>query len=75
MFDETKQKNIKVQHLMHSPPEVIFPNENMQKVMDKFEKSGAWNLPVVEEGVYLGFISKSRIFNAYRKRLMRQNLE
>jgi hypothetical protein len=38
--------------------------------MDKFEKSGAWNLPVVEDGRYLGFVSKSRIFNSYRKKLI-----
>ncbi|MCH7414142.1 chloride channel protein [Belliella sp. R4-6] len=75
MFDEAKQQEMKIQQLMHSPPDVIYPEETMQKVMDKFEKSGAWNLPVVEDGVYLGFISKSRIFNAYRKRLIRQNLE
>jgi CIC family chloride channel protein len=75
MFDKEKQEAIQISQLMHSPPEVIFPNENMQSVMQKFESSGAWNLPVVEEGRYLGFISKSRIFNAYRKRLIRQNQE
>ena len=40
--------------------------------MEKFEKSGAWNLPVIEDNKYLGFVSKARIFNAYRKRLIRQ---
>jgi chloride channel protein, CIC family len=73
MFDPEKQESVKISQLMHSPPDIILPNESMQHVMDKFEKSGAWNLPVVEDGVYLGFISKSRIFNAYRKRLQRQN--
>ncbi|MFN3803003.1 chloride channel protein [Belliella pelovolcani] len=73
MFDPGKQESVKISQLMHSPPDIILPNESMQHVMDKFEKSGAWNLPVVEDGVYLGFISKSRIFNAYRKRLQRQN--
>ncbi|SNS12135.1 chloride channel protein, CIC family [Belliella buryatensis] len=73
MFDAEKQESVKISQLMHSPPDIILPNESMQHVMDKFEKSGAWNLPVVEDGVYLGFISKSRIFNAYRKRLQRQN--
>jgi len=75
MFDPEKQEKIKVNQLMHSPPEVIFLHENMQTVMQKFERSGAWNLPVLQEGKYLGFISKSRIFNAYRKRLIRQNQE
>jgi CIC family chloride channel protein len=47
----------------------------MQSVMMKFEKSGAWNLPVIDEGKYIGFVSKSRIFNAYRKKLIRQQLD
>jgi CIC family chloride channel protein len=73
MFDSESQKTLKVKQLMHSPPEVINSNENMQNVMDKFEKSGAWNLPVTDSGKYLGFISKARIFHAYRKKLIRQN--
>jgi CIC family chloride channel protein len=38
----------------------------MDTVMKKFKESGAWNLPVIHNGKYVGFISKSRIFNAYR---------
>lgn len=70
MFDSEKQTTVEVKTLMHSPPEILLSNENMQKAMDKFEKSGAWNLPVVEDGRYLGFVSKSRIFNSYRKKLI-----
>ncbi|MEX2592556.1 MAG: chloride channel protein [Anditalea sp.] len=73
MFDKDKQETLLVNQFMHSPPDNISPIEGMQEVMDKFERSGAWNLPVVENGKYIGFISKSRIFNAYRKRLIRQN--
>lgn len=72
MFDVEKQETLLVKQLMHSPPEVLLVTENMQSAMEKFEKSGAWNLPVIEEGRYLGFVSKSRIFNTYRKRLIRQ---
>ncbi len=72
MFDSIKQDSIKVRDLMHSPPEILLTTENMQMAMRKFEESGAWNLPVIENGRYLGFVSKSRIFNAYRKRLVRQ---
>nr|WP_087940419.1 chloride channel protein [Algoriphagus faecimaris] len=72
MFDSEKQSTQRIGSLMHSPPEILLSTENMQKAMDKFEKSGAWNLPVVDDGVYLGFVSKSRIFNSYRKRLIRQ---
>ncbi|WP_225586863.1 chloride channel protein [Algoriphagus sp. Y33] len=72
MFDREKQEKILIRELMHSPPEILLATENMQKAMEKFELSGAWNLPVIEEGKYLGFVSKSRIFNAYRKRLIKQ---
>ena len=42
----------------------------MDSVMRKFEKTGAWNLPVVDdERRYVGFVSKSKIFNAYREEL------
>jgi len=74
MFDESKRNSVLIKDLMHSPPEVLLATENMQSVMDKFEKSGAWNLPVINDERYLGFISKSRIFNAYRKKLIRQRL-
>ena len=44
--------------------------EKMESVMNKFEFTGAWNLPVVDEtGKYLGFVSKSKIFSAYREQL------
>ncbi len=75
MFDREKQEQAQVSELMHSPPDTIRPSESMREVMEKFEKTGAWNLPVVDNGRYLGFISKSRIFNAYRNRLMRQQQE
>ena len=60
---------------MHSPPEILFSTENMQSAMEKFERSGAWNLPVVENNTYLGFVSLAKIFNAYRKILQRQKEE
>lgn len=72
MFDSKKQETVLIRQLMHSPPDVLLVTENMQSAMEKFEKSGAWNLPVVKDGKYLGFVSKSRIFNTYRKRLIRQ---
>ncbi len=72
MFDQEAQEETLVSTLMHAPPDKIGTDENMQDVMDKFERTGAWNLPVLEDGKYIGLISKSRIFNAYRNRLMQQ---
>ena len=68
MFDDEAREHLLVQTLMHNPPAQITPQENMQSVMSKFEITGAWNLPVIDNGKYIGFVSKSRIFNSYRKK-------
>ena len=55
---------------MQPAPDYLAPDESMDSVMRKFEKTGAWNLPVVgPERQYLGFLSKSKIFSAYRSEL------
>lgn len=75
MFDTESQKNVIVGTLMHRPPESVSSKENMQQVMGKFEKTGSWNLPVIDNEQYIGIVSKSRIFNAYRTKLKRQHKE
>lgn len=75
MFDEDSRKNVIVKTIMQKPPASVSPREDMQSVMNKFEVTQVWNLPVIENGKYIGFISKSRIFNAYRKKLIRQTAE
>ncbi len=74
MFDHGKYDDVFVNSLMHTPPASVSPHENMQSVMAKFEATGAWNLPVLDNGIYVGFLSKSRIFNTYRNKLRRQNI-
>ncbi len=73
MFDEESRKKIKVRELMHRPPTFVELRDSMNTVMNKFEITNAWNLPVIDEGKYVGFLSKSRIFNAYRTKLRRKN--
>jgi len=75
MFDEEARKKIVVNSIMQKPPASVSTKEKMQSVMNKFEVTQAWNLPVIDDGVYVGFISKSRIFNAYRNKLIRQTAE
>ena len=59
-----------VYNYMLSAPAYVHPDESMESVMAKFERTGAWNLPVVDgDRIYIGFVSKSRIFNAYRQEL------
>ena len=72
MFDEQSRISVKVKELMHAPPASVSSHDKMQSVMSKFEKTGAWNLPVIDDDKYVGFVSKSRIFNAYRTKLKRQ---
>ncbi|PIB37329.1 chloride channel protein [Reichenbachiella sp. 5M10] len=73
MFDSEKRKEIIIKQVMQLPPAEVGPDDSMEEVMNKFEITQAWNLPVIENGKYLGFLSKSRIFNAYRTRLISQN--
>jgi chloride channel protein, CIC family len=71
MFEKERYATTLVKDLMIMPPEIISPDEKMDSVMKKFNESGVWNLPVVKNRKYIGFISKSTIFNAYRAELVR----
>lgn len=71
MFDTTLYKTTTVETFMHSAPEYIFyRQDSMQQVMKKFQDSGAWNLPVIKDGKYYGFVSKSKLLTAYRRQLI-----
>ncbi|MBR1570340.1 MAG: chloride channel protein [Bacteroidales bacterium] len=70
MFQTGLYEKKHVYNYMRTAPEYVFPEESMDSVMRKFEKTGAWNLPVIrEDRTYLGFLSKSKIFSAYREEL------
>ncbi|PCJ80331.1 MAG: chloride channel protein [Bacteroidetes bacterium] len=67
MFDRDRYENTLVKDLLVVPDNCIIENEKMESVMSKFEMSGAWNLPVISnKGKYIGYVSRSRLFNAYR---------
>ncbi len=71
MFDQKLYKTVKASELMHSPPGIIdLKADKMTDVMRKFQDTGAWNLPVIKDGVYYGFISKSKLLTAYRRKLI-----
>lgn len=67
MFRPNLYKKMYVGNFMTSPPAVIEITDSMDAVMKTFDDSGAWNLPVVSDGKYVGFVSKSKIFNSYRR--------
>lgn len=71
MFRQELYHRYSVATLMREVPERLSIEEPMEAVMRKFEETGAWNLPVEDiNGEYIGFISKSAIFTAYRKTLL-----
>lgn len=70
MFRTDQYDVLHVYNFMRSAPTYVYINEKMDSVMNKFEKTGAWNLPVVDsDRTYVGFVSKSKIFSAYREQL------
>jgi CIC family chloride channel protein len=73
MFRQELYDTISCSELMKQPAAVVHPDEPMYDVMKKFDETGAWNLPVIEDGKYVGFISKSSIFSGYRDKLIRNN--
>ena len=71
MFRQELYHRFTVNKLMISAPAKIFDTDGMEQVMQTFDDTKAWNLPVVdEEGRYQGFVSKSKIFNSYRQVLV-----
>jgi len=70
IFNTEMYDSIFVRDLMQPPPTHISPGDSMEDVMQKFEENEAWNLPVVNNGKYIGFLSKSKLFSFYRKRLI-----
>ncbi len=70
MFHTDLYEKMHVYNFMVSAPAYVYIDEKMDSVMDKFEKTSAWNLPVVDhDRTYIGFVSKSKIFSAYRDQL------
>lgn len=71
MFRPDLYTRFQVRRFMIVPPEKIYIGQSMDSVMKTFDVTGAWNLPVVDaEKRYMGFVSKSKIFNSYRKVLV-----
>ena len=69
MFRTDLYRKMHVSRFMAAVPDVIDVKMPMDKVMEIFDKTNAWNLPVVKDGKYIGFVSKPKIFNSYRRAL------
>ncbi len=75
MFNHDLYDKVQVRDLMVSPPRYIYLTDTMEMVLRKFNESGAWNLPVIDRDRYVGILSKSRIFSAYRRVLVKVSEE
>ena len=70
MFKTSKHGD-PITNYMIQPPDRILEREMIQEVLPRFEQNHTWMLPVVDkQNRYVGFISKSRILNAYREQLV-----
>jgi CIC family chloride channel protein len=58
-----------IRDLMYMPDPIVNPDESMEDIARKFSESENYNLPVIKEGKYLGFISRAKVFSTYRKLL------
>jgi chloride channel protein, CIC family len=70
MFQQELYEKTRIKDFMSIPPSYIDIRENIETVMEAFRKTEAWNLPVLDNGYYVGFISKSRIYSTYRDLLI-----
>ena len=69
IFEPDLYDSVKVKDIMYMPEFFISPYDNMETVAEKFESSGRYNLAVIDDGKYLGFISRAVVFSKYRKTL------
>ncbi len=68
MFRPDLYKRMHVNQFMSIPPACVKVGQSMEEVMKAFDDTAAWNLPVIDaDGCYVGFVSKSKIFNSYRR--------
>ena len=71
MFNQEMYETTFVRDLMHKAPDVILSEkDHFPDIMRKFTETGAWNLPVINNGLYVGFISKSKLLSVYRRKLL-----
>ena len=69
MFKPELYETTTVESIMYMPDPVVDPNESMESVAQKFQDTGNYNLPVIDNGKYVGFVSRARIFSNYRRLL------
>jgi len=69
MFKTELYDQVFIRNLMTKSRVTIIPGESMEDVALKFNQSSDFNIPVLDNGHYVGFISRARLFSSYRQLL------
>lgn len=70
LFDWQDHARLNLERFIRKVPEVINQNDSVVSIVQKFDSSGAWNLPVIDSNHrFIGFISKSGVLSRYRQLL------
>jgi CIC family chloride channel protein len=75
IFNQYRVKYTLIKEVMLKTVDIIYPSDSMETVMNKFEKTKVQFLPVLKDGKYYGFISKSIALEAYRTKLKSMTIE
>ncbi len=67
IFETDKYDKILVEDVMYFPETHVKYSDTLQEIANKIERTGRYNVPVLEDGKYLGFISRAKVFSEYRK--------
>ena len=70
-----RESSATIEEIMTPPPTIIDYYQPVSSIMEVFDALDAWQLPVVKDGVFLGFISKSALLSKYRDLIIKQHKE
>ena len=68
MFDR-KLYCVLIENIMVKPQYIIDPSESMENIVKKFDESHKYNIPVVKDGKYIGYLSRAKVFTTYQETL------
>jgi chloride channel protein, CIC family len=66
IFESDLYDTVKIKDLMYMPKHFVSPRDSMEEVVEKFETSGRFNLAVIDNEKYIGFLSRAKVFSEYR---------
>jgi len=70
MFDTSYYSKQVLEYMKPITEAIVYEKDGMKKVLRKFQDTSEWTLPVIRDGAYFGFVSKSKLLSAYRRKLI-----